>query len=504
MKGPGAHRSTGRVVRRLTLLAVLAPLTVVASSGLLRSEPSTVDRVTLGAAPADAAPTTAPAPLPQLPGLVRAPASVTDHVRDELPGLGVVLDARFAAAEAIPVRALSAYQRAQTVMGSADPGCHVSWQLIAAIGKVESNHGRFGGALMTTDGVVHPAILGPRLTGQHRTSRISDTDAGRLDGDARFDRAVGPMQFIPSTWTVVGVDADGDGRRDPQDIDDASLAAAVYLCSGSEDLATTAGQRAAVHRYNHSKAYVDLVLQIMTAYANSDPGLVTILGGPVYGLPPTGTRDPGDPTPGEPQPTFEVVPTPSPSDTPTATPLPTPTPTGKPTPTATATPTSGPTPTAPTPTDTPTDAPTGTPTGTPTPSATETSDATPTPTGEPTSSPTGGPTGLPTDEPTGTPSGTPHAAVADRRADGPGRPGRGTGRAARCLGRLPDRRRRPDRPRRDDRLPGRAHRPPRGRPRPVGPLGRPAGHPAGHPAGPDAVPAPGPSPASSGLNPGWR
>ena len=94
---------------------------------------------------------------------------------------------------------------------------------------------------MTADGVVHPAILGPRLTGHGATSRIDDTDAGLLDGDQRFDRAVGPMQFIPSTWTVVGVDADGDGRRDPQDIDDASLATAVYLCSGTDDLATRRG-----------------------------------------------------------------------------------------------------------------------------------------------------------------------------------------------------------------------------------------------------------------------
>ena len=46
------------------------------------------------------------------------------------------------------------------------------------------------------------------------------------------------MQFIPSTWSVVGVDGDGDGKRDPQDIDDAALATAVYLCSGDEDLSS--------------------------------------------------------------------------------------------------------------------------------------------------------------------------------------------------------------------------------------------------------------------------
>ncbi len=203
----------------------------------------------------------------------------------------MVLDARYAALEAIPVRALSAYQRAETVMRSADPSCGITWQLIAAIGKVESNHGRFGGALMTADGVVHPAILGPRLTGHQQTSRITDTDAGLLDRDTTYDRAVGPMQFIPSTWTVVGVDGDNDGRRDPQDIDDASLATGVYLCSGADDLTTTAGQRAAVHRYNHSESYVDLVLQIMAGYLTADPGLTGVLGGPGYGygLPP-GTR----------------------------------------------------------------------------------------------------------------------------------------------------------------------------------------------------------------------
>ena len=78
------------------------------------------------------------------------------------------------------------------------------------------------------------------------------------------------MQFIPSTWSVVGVDGDGDGKRNPQDIDDAALASAVYLCSGDEDLSTDAGQNAAVYRYNHSDAYVDLVKQIAAAYAAGD------------------------------------------------------------------------------------------------------------------------------------------------------------------------------------------------------------------------------------------
>ena len=78
------------------------------------------------------------------------------------------------------------------------------------------------------------------------------------------------MQFIPSTWQVVKVDADGDGKRNPQDIDDAALATAVYLCSGKDNLSTRKGQEASVFRYNHSQDYVNLVLRIMEAYCSGD------------------------------------------------------------------------------------------------------------------------------------------------------------------------------------------------------------------------------------------
>ncbi|MFC5176705.1 lytic murein transglycosylase [Nocardioides taihuensis] len=170
----------------------------------------------------------------------------------------------------IPAAALAAYQRAETVINAADRSCHLPWQLIAAIGRVESDHGRYGGNALDADGVARPGIFGIALDGSHGTSRIVDSDDGLLDGDTRFDRAVGPMQFIPSTWRVVGVDADQDGKRDPQDIDDAALATAVYLCSGSDDLGTDAGSRAAVYRYNHSHSYVDLVISIAEAYLAGD------------------------------------------------------------------------------------------------------------------------------------------------------------------------------------------------------------------------------------------
>ena len=166
--------------------------------------------------------------------------------------------------------ALAAYQRAATVIDAADKTCHMPWQLVAAIGRVESDHGRADGNTLTDRGIDKPGIFGPALDGTHGTVKIRDTDAGQYDGDSRFDRAVGPMQFIPSTWAIVGVDADNDGQRNPQDIYDAALGSAVYLCSGPDDLSTTAGQRAAVFRYNHSQKYVDLVLAIEQAYLRGD------------------------------------------------------------------------------------------------------------------------------------------------------------------------------------------------------------------------------------------
>ena len=175
-----------------------------------------------------------------------------------------------ASTNGIPTAALAAYQRAETVINGADPACHIDWQLVAAIGRVESDHGRYGGNVLDTKGVSHPGIYGIALDGTRNTQAISDTDAGQYDNDKVWDRAVGAMQFIPSTWSVVGVDADGDGKRNPQDIDDAALASAVYLCSGDDDLGTIAGRRASVFRYNHSQAYVDLVLRVRDAYLAGD------------------------------------------------------------------------------------------------------------------------------------------------------------------------------------------------------------------------------------------
>jgi hypothetical protein len=196
-------------------------------------------------------------PLPELP----APDEADPTPLYQPAGLPASMSAN-----GIPAAALDAYRRAATIVDAADTECKIDWALIAAIGKVESNHGRYGGNGIDRDGTVRPGIYGIPLNGSNNTAVIRDTDGGAYDRDPTWDRAVGPMQFIPGTWQVVGVDANADGRKDPQNMADAATATAVYLCSGPGDLSTDSGARSAVLRYNHSDAYADQVLAIAAGY----------------------------------------------------------------------------------------------------------------------------------------------------------------------------------------------------------------------------------------------
>ena len=139
------------------------------------------------------------------------------------------------------------------------------WSVIAGIGKVESNHGRFGGAAIGPDGRVTPEIIGIRLDGTQGTAVIRDTDNGRLDGDTEYDRAVGPFQFIPSSWAIFGVDGNGDGVADPHNIYDAVPAAVRHLCPEGQ----ITDIEAAIFAYNHSYDYVDAVLGWSARYTGA-------------------------------------------------------------------------------------------------------------------------------------------------------------------------------------------------------------------------------------------
>ncbi|CAA9458262.1 MAG: GH23 [uncultured Rubrobacteraceae bacterium] len=98
------------------------------------------------------------------------------------------------------------------------------WYVLAAVGKVESNHGE---------------SMGPSSAG-----------------------AMGPMQFMPSTWETSGVDGDGDGVANIMDPEDAIPAAASYLKDGG----APQDWYRALYSYNHADWYVKKVLAVAEAY----------------------------------------------------------------------------------------------------------------------------------------------------------------------------------------------------------------------------------------------
>ncbi|MBC7630609.1 MAG: lytic murein transglycosylase [Flavobacterium sp.] len=167
----------------------------------------------------------------------------------------------------IPARALAAYSTAALRQADDEPGCRIAWNTLAAIGASESTHGSFGGARLDARGVARPLIIGVALDGTAGNAAINDTDGGSLDRDTRWDRAVGAMQFIPTTWARWGADGDGDGRKDPHDLDDAALGAARYLCHAGGDLGGSKGWSRAVLTYNRSVPYASKVARTATTYA---------------------------------------------------------------------------------------------------------------------------------------------------------------------------------------------------------------------------------------------
>lgn len=167
----------------------------------------------------------------------------------------------------IPPVALAAYGAVELELAREHPGCHLSWVALAGIGSVESDHGRYGGATLLPDGRSRPPVIGVALDG-HGVAAIADSDGGGLDGDAVHDRAIGPMQFLPSTWRLWPSDGDGDGRADPFVLADAALAAGRYLCAaGRGDLRLPMPWTTAVLSYNHSRTYLTKVTRRANGYA---------------------------------------------------------------------------------------------------------------------------------------------------------------------------------------------------------------------------------------------
>ncbi|CAL9597526.1 lytic transglycosylase domain-containing protein [Streptomyces sp. enrichment culture] len=209
--------------------------------------------------PPGTAPARASAPVRQGPVAPEGPSVSGDApYRTQLPPLaGAEGRAKAAPPATLPASVFAAYRRAEARLARTDPGCRLRWQLLAAIGQVES--GQAGGGRVRPDGTTLTPIRGPRLDGRG-FALIRDTDGGAHDGDTAYDRAVGPMQFIPSTWASWGADGNGDGRADPHNVYDAALAAGRYLCAGGRNLSDPADLERAILGYNHSRAYLRTVL----------------------------------------------------------------------------------------------------------------------------------------------------------------------------------------------------------------------------------------------------
>jgi membrane-bound lytic murein transglycosylase B len=236
-----------------------------------------------GLAPLTQVAMAAPAALPDVPVPVSGPITQSirpgpvGHIQIRLPTAakrGLLPQLAFAAwatrmarVTAIPARALQAYAYAYTVTATSQPRCHLTWVTLAGIAEVESQHGTLGGRTLLADGNPTSPIIGIPLNGANGTKPIAATDGGLLDGDEIWEHAVGPFQFIPSAWALWRADAHGDGYTDPQNIDNAALAAANYLCAGNRNLAHGDDWLRAILSYNNSLDYVRAVYTFAQQYA---------------------------------------------------------------------------------------------------------------------------------------------------------------------------------------------------------------------------------------------
>ena len=150
-----------------------------------------------------------------------------------VPLQGLVAQNSEATAAELPYEQTRGFEQSARVYeyAAATAPCAVDWTVLGGIANVASDHGRVGGAQrLRADGVVTPPVLGLPLDGNEGRALMADTDGGLVDGVADFDRAVGPFQFIPATWTAYRTDGNGDGVTDPHNLWDAAASAAALLC----------------------------------------------------------------------------------------------------------------------------------------------------------------------------------------------------------------------------------------------------------------------------------
>lgn len=168
----------------------------------------------------------------------------------------------------IPTVAYEAYRTASDAAPTVAEGCSVDWTVLAGISQVEARHGRMDeDHRLAANGDVLPEIRGAALDGTQGTEPVPDTDGGEFDGDPSWDRAMGPLQFIPTTWAQLGRDGNGDGVADPDNLYDAALTAAAHLCLRAPgDYADRSALREALVGYNASGRYAEEVLGWIERY----------------------------------------------------------------------------------------------------------------------------------------------------------------------------------------------------------------------------------------------
>ncbi len=188
----------------------------------------------------------------------------------------------------IPEIALAAYRNAEEKMAVEAPGCGVSWNLLAGIGRIESGHA--GGGAVDARGTAVVPIYGPALDGTRPGNEVIIQSS--VGNRVTYARAMGPMQFLPGTWARYASDGKGDGAPDPQNLFDSTLAAARYLCAGGLNLSDPAQVMAAILRYNNSMPYAQNVLGWAAAYAT---GVVPVDLPPITGPPPPLGDPPDEP-----------------------------------------------------------------------------------------------------------------------------------------------------------------------------------------------------------------
>jgi hypothetical protein len=204
-------------------MAILTPVLLAGAVAASPERPS-VD------VPVAAAPPAAPAPQAVAPRPLAEPAA----------GLRV------------PAKAMSAYRKAEQTMATAAPGCGISWNLLAGIGRIET------------------ATAGGAATAVHSV----------------YARPTAPTKFASATWSRFAADGDGDGKSDPKNPFDATLATAKHLCSGGQNFRNQSQALKALLRYNDSMAFAANVLGWAAAYATgTSPLNLPPIYGPVPVLP---------------------------------------------------------------------------------------------------------------------------------------------------------------------------------------------------------------------------